>query len=313
MRCPVCKTECAQSNVCPECGFSEVGKVFINQEEATQWITAVVAPYRDKYHQANVLPPIEWLEIFKKFPPAKQLFEFSIPVTLKRRADLNAFKDPSDRDYNEYLKDATLGHIAVISSSELVRKHFIDALIDTYFRITDYKRTVAACIEQPGDLAALLTNLSQGESLLVEVNSKMRKNLAEIFSEALATFGLEILIGKGPSAKSIHLDLPYFTTVFVADSIGSIPDTVVSTLSSVIEINPTEAELNEYQIREAALFYGIQLTKANIGVINEHISQTANKNTKSVLKFISDYLYLHTEIKQPLSETTMRDVINQLI
>ncbi len=312
MRCPVCKTECAQSNICPECGFAEVGKLFINQEEANQWMNSVVSPYRDKYQKANVLPPIEWLDVFKKIPKAKQLFEFSIPVTLKRRADLNAHKSPNDSDYYEYAKDATLGHIAFVSSSELFRKRFIDVMEEAYFKTTNFKRTAAACIEQPGDLAALLTNLALGETLLVEVNSKMQRSLSEIFSEALATFGLEILIGKGPAAKSIHLDLPCFTTVFVADSISSIPDAVVDTLSFVIEVNPTQEELNEYQICEAASFYEIQLTKANISVINEYISHKPVKNVKSVLKFISDYLYLHTEIKQPLSEATMQDIINQL-
>ena len=123
---------------------------------------------------------------------------------------------------------------------------------------------------------------------------------------------MEILIGKGPAARSIELELPYFTTILIADSLSAIPADVANTLGAVIEINPNQDVLNEFQIRETARVYDIQLTKATVDVITEAISNKAFKSVKSILKFISDYLYLHTEIQQPLGENALRDIIKQI-
>ena len=94
MLCPVCKTECEQSSICPNCGFLEVGKLFINQEEAEQWYKTVVVPFKNTFNSANVLPPIDWVEVFKQSAQAKRLFDFSIPATNKRRINLDAIKNP---------------------------------------------------------------------------------------------------------------------------------------------------------------------------------------------------------------------------
>ena len=312
MRCPVCKTECELSNVCHECGFSEVGKVFVNQDDAKQWLDMVVAPYREKYSKANILPPIDWLEFLKQNPQAKRLFEFSIPVFFKRRAELEPLKEQGNAEYNTYLSDVVLEHIAFVSPSELVRKSFINTISDVYLKTTNFKRIASDCVEQPGDLAAVLTNLSPGDALLLEINSKIKNNISPLLVRALQDFSMEILIGKGPAARSIELELPFFTTILIADSISAIPADVANTLGTVIEINPNQDELNEFQIRETARVYDIQLTKATVDVITEAISNKAFKSAKSILKFISDYLYLHTEIQQPLSENALRDIIKQI-
>ena len=312
MRCPVCKTECESSNTCNECGFSDVGKMFVNQEDATQWVNSVVIPYRDNYNNANILSPVDWLKVLKQNSQAKQLFEFSIPASLKRRVAFDQLKDPGDADYSIYQSDATLDHIAFISTSELVRKQFINVLNDSYLHITDFKRVVSACIEQTSDLAALLTNLSPGETLLFEINSKIKKDMVALMARALRDFSLDIILGKGPTARSILLDLPCFTAIFVADSVSAIPVDIANILSSIIEINPSQEELDELQIREVAPCYSIQLTKANVEVIKKALSQKNFKNVKSILRFISDYLYLHTEIHQPLSRNAMQEIIEQL-
>lgn len=312
MLCPVCKTECGQSNTCKECGFSQVGKVFINEEEAKHWFNTTVIPYKSNYYKSNVLSPIDWVAVFKQNAQAKRLFEFSIPVALKRRAALEGLKNPRDEDYNMYLKDATLGHIAIVSTSDVVRKHFMDAIEEAYHRTISFNRVVSNCVEKEGDLAAVLSNINPGDALVFEINSRIKKGVVSLFSRALSEFILDIIIGKGPGARKICLDLPVFTTIFVAELTSAIPDDIANTLDAVIEINPSADELTELQIREAAPFYDVELTKANIEVIKEAISQNTFKNAKSILKYVSDYLYLHPELQQPLSREETREIIKNI-
>lgn len=309
MKCPVCKTECGQSNVCTECGFAEVGKDFINREEAEQWFNDTVIPYRNVYHKTNTLPPIDWMEVFKQNPKAKHLFDFSIPVAIKRRTDIDSSKSPQDADYYEYLVEATLGHIAIVSASDMIRKHFLDVIDAAYFNTTGFKITNSRAVERVGDLAAIVTNLQPGEVLVYEVCSKIKKDVVKVFASALKDFELDIVMGKGQGARSVYLGLAPFTTVFVAETISDIPTDIVNTLDAVIEFNPSLGELDELQIREMAPLYGIQLTKATVEVIKEAYLQNSFKNIKSILKYISDYLYLNSEIKQPLSDATIRNIL----
>ena len=84
------------------------------------------------------------------------------------------------------------------------------------------KTTSGPAIERPGDLAALLTNLSENDILFIDEIHRMNKNIEEILYPALEDFCLDIIIGKGPTAKSIRLDLPKFTLVGATTRVGSL-------------------------------------------------------------------------------------------
>ena len=84
------------------------------------------------------------------------------------------------------------------------------------------KTTSGPAIERPGDLAALLTNLSENDVLFIDEIHRMNKNIEEILYPALEDFCLDIIIGKGPTAKSIRLDLPKFTLVGATTRVGSL-------------------------------------------------------------------------------------------
>ena len=74
------------------------------------------------------------------------------------------------------------------------------------------KITSGPAIEKAGDLA-ILTNLSEGDILFIDEIHRMNKSVEEILYPALEDYSLDIIIGKGPSARSIRLDLPKFTLV----------------------------------------------------------------------------------------------------
>ncbi len=73
--------------------------------------------------------------------------------------------------------------------------------------------TSGPAIEKPGDLAALLTNLGERDILFIDEIHRLSRNVEEILYPAMEDFALDIIIGKGPSARSIRLDLPRFTLV----------------------------------------------------------------------------------------------------
>ena len=87
---------------------------------------------------------------------------------------------------------------------------------------SNIKITSGPAIERPGDLAALLTNLSENDVLFIDEIHRMNKNIEEILYPALEDYCLDIIIGKGPTAKSIRLDLPKFTLVGATTRVGSL-------------------------------------------------------------------------------------------
>ena len=77
----------------------------------------------------------------------------------------------------------------------------------------NFRVTSGPAIEKQGDLVAILTNLSEGDVLFIDEIHRLPRNVEEILYPAMEDFSLDIIIGKGPSARSIRLDVPHFTLV----------------------------------------------------------------------------------------------------
>lgn len=73
--------------------------------------------------------------------------------------------------------------------------------------------TSGPAIEKPGDLVALLTNLNEGDILFMDEIHRLNRAYEEILYPAMEDYSIDLIIGKGPSANSIHLDLPHFTLI----------------------------------------------------------------------------------------------------
>lgn len=82
--------------------------------------------------------------------------------------------------------------------------------------------TSGPAIEKPGDLAALLTNLGQDDILFVDEIHRLSRSVEEILYPAMEDYALDIIIGKGPSARSIRLDLPRFTLIGATTRAGAL-------------------------------------------------------------------------------------------
>lgn len=82
--------------------------------------------------------------------------------------------------------------------------------------------TSGPAIERAGDLASLLTNLQDGDILFIDEIHRLNRSIEEVLYSAMEDFKLDIMLGKGPSARSLRLDLPRFTIIGATTRIGSL-------------------------------------------------------------------------------------------
>lgn len=82
--------------------------------------------------------------------------------------------------------------------------------------------TSGPAIEKPGDLAAILTNLSEGDVLFIDEIHRLQRSVEEVLYPSMEDFALDIIIGKGPSARSIRIDLSHFTLIGATTRAGQL-------------------------------------------------------------------------------------------
>lgn len=82
------------------------------------------------------------------------------------------------------------------------------------------RTTSGPAIERPGDLAAILTNLQEGDVLFIDEIHRLHRTVEEVLYPAMEDYALDIMIGKGPSARSVRLELPPFTLVGATTRVG---------------------------------------------------------------------------------------------
>ena len=86
----------------------------------------------------------------------------------------------------------------------------------------DIKITSGPAIERAGDLAAILTNLNENDVLFIDEIHRLNRSVEEVLYSAMEDYALDIIIGKGPSARSIRLDLAKFTLIGATTRAGSL-------------------------------------------------------------------------------------------
>lgn len=112
--------------------------------------------------------------------------------------------------------------------------------------------TSGPAIEKQGDLAALLTNLGEGDILFVDEIHRLSRSVEEILYPAMEDYALDIIIGKGPSARSIRLDLPHFTLIGATTKAGALTAPLRDRFGVVLRLEMyTKDELSEIVMRSA--------------------------------------------------------------
>ena len=119
---------------------------------------------------------------------------------------------------------------------------------------SNLKITSGPAIEKAGDLAAILTNLQENDILFIDEIHRLNKSVEEVLYPALEDYSLDIVIGKGPSAKSIRIDLPKFTLVGATTKAGSLSSPLRDRFGIIHRLELyTEVELASIISRSASI------------------------------------------------------------
>jgi len=123
------------------------------------------------------------------------------------------------------------------------------------------KVTSGPAIERPGDLAAILTNLKNNDILFVDEIHRLNRVVEEVLYPAMEDFGLDIVIGKGPSARSIRLDLPRFTLIGATTRVGLLTSPLRDRFGMISRLEFYNVEELEQILNRAAQVFQIELKK----------------------------------------------------
>ena len=116
------------------------------------------------------------------------------------------------------------------------------------------RTTSGPAIEKQGDLAAILTNLNEGDVLFIDEIHRLQKTVEEILYPAMEDYALDLIIGKGPSARSIHLPLPKFTLIGATTRAGQLTTPLRDRFGVILKLELyTKEELASIVHRSASI------------------------------------------------------------
>ena len=148
--------------------------------------------------------------------------------------------------------------------------------------------TSGPAIEKPGDLAAILTNLSENDVLFIDEIHRLSKSVEEVLYPAMEDYALDIIIGKGPSARSIRLDLPKFTLIGATTKAGNLTAPLRDRFGVLLRLDLyTTEELKKIVTRSAGIL--------NIEIEDEGALEIASRSrgtpriANRLLKRVRDY------------------------
>ncbi|MFA7243817.1 MAG: Holliday junction branch migration DNA helicase RuvB [Patescibacteria group bacterium] len=148
--------------------------------------------------------------------------------------------------------------------------------------------TSGPAIERAGDLASILTNLSPGDVLFIDEIHRLNRNIEEVLYPAMEDYAIDLILGKGPSAKTMRIDLPRFTLVGATTKIGSLSSPLRDRFGVSHRLDfYNEAELSEI-IRRSAEILKINIDESGIAEISKRARKTpriANRLLKRVRDF----------------------------
>lgn len=123
----------------------------------------------------------------------------------------------------------------------------------------NFRVTSGPAIEKQGDLVAILTNLSEGDVLFIDEIHRLSRSVEEILYPAMEDFSVDIIIGKGPAARSIRLDLPHFTLVGATTRSGQLTAPLRDRFGVLLRLELYTPEELSLIIKRSANILGIEI------------------------------------------------------
>lgn len=154
--------------------------------------------------------------------------------------------------------------------------------------------TSGPAIERAGDLAAILTNLQENDVLFIDEIHRINKSVEEVLYPAMEDYCLDIIIGKGPSARSIRLDLPSFTLIGATTRAGMLTNPLRDRFGVICKLDYyNEKELSEIVMRSSSIL--------NAGIMDDGALQIARRSrgtpriANRLLKRVRDFAQVRAQ------------------
>lgn len=223
-------------------------------------------------------------------PEAKQLEKFDLtlrPKTLaeyigqeKIKNNLKIFIEAARR------REEPLEHVLLYGPPGLGKTTLANIIASEMS--ANIKITSGPTLEHGGDLAAILTNLAPGDVLFIDEIHRLNKTIEEILYPAMENYCLDIIIGKGPSARTVRLNLPPFTLIGATTRFGALSSPLRDRFGNVFHLNFYENHEIEKIVRRASGLLNINADPDSIEEIAKRSRRTP-RIANRLLKRIRDF------------------------
>jgi len=150
------------------------------------------------------------------------------------------------------------------------------------------KITSGPALERPGDLASILSNVSEGDILFIDEIHRLKPATEEVLYTAMEDFGIDIVIGKGPAARSMRLEMAKFTLIGATTKINQISAPLRSRFGNVYKLDfYTDSEISKVLLRSASLL-GVNLPE-NLALELAKSCRQTPRIANRLLKHVRDY------------------------
>jgi Holliday junction DNA helicase RuvB len=158
------------------------------------------------------------------------------------------------------------------------------------------KVTAGPAIERAGDLAAILTNLRAGDVLFIDEVHRLGRAVEEVLYPAMEDFALDIVIGKGPSARSIRLKLPRFTVVGATTRLALVTAPLRARFGAVYRLDYYDLEAMKSIVKRAAAMLKVEVEEAGVEEIGRRARGTPRVALR-LLRRVRDYAQVRADGK----------------
>ena len=168
------------------------------------------------------------------------------------------------------------------------------------------KTTSGPAIERVGDFGSILTNLSDGDILFIDEIHRLNKSIEEILYPAMEDYKLDIIIGKGPSARTIQLDLPKFTLIGATTKLGSISNPLRNRFGAIHRLDFYENSEIEKIIERSSKILEVPMEKSGLCKIASCARRTPRVANR-LLKRVRDFSQInnHKSIDSAIAEEAL--------
>lgn len=198
-----------------------------------------------------------------------------------------------------------IDHVLLYGSAGLGKTtlaHIIAREMGVNIRITS-----GPAIEKVGDLGSILTNLEPGDVLFIDEIHRLNKSIEEVLYPAMEDYKLDIIIGKGPAARTIQIDLPRFTLIGATTKLGSLSQPLRNRFGSTHKLEFYTPEEIESVVTRSAQLLKIAIEPDGAKILS-HAARQTPRVANRILKRVRDYAQIHGDniITEDLAQEALK-------